>query len=89
MTSVKPSDDKKEKWREKIKNTYNDGSKYLVYELSGLALDHHNMRVVCQGWLNPYTSAAQMGFQGPDEWRPFARQLWSGEHWLKKEERQH
>ena len=49
---------KKEKQREKIKNTYNDKSKYLVYELLGLASNHHSMRVVCRVWLNPYTSAA-------------------------------
>ena len=44
---VKPSDDKKDKWREKFRNNYDDESKYLAYELSGLAPNYHSMRVVC------------------------------------------
>jgi len=41
--SVRPSDNKKKKQRENIKNTYDDENKYLVYKLLGLALAHHSM----------------------------------------------
>ena len=55
--------------------TYTDRSKYLIYMLQALALDHHNKCATYQGWSNPYTSVARMGFQEPDEWKPLARQL--------------
>ena len=58
---------------ERIINIYDDGSKCLAYELLGLALDHHSMCVVCQGWSNPYTYAARMEFQELVEWRLPAR----------------
>ena len=85
MKSVRPSDDKKKNDERKFNNTNADGNRYLKYELQVSALDHHSMRATYRGWSNPYTSIAQMEFQGLNEWRPPDHQLWSDEHWLKRE----